>query len=177
MMEYRIPENYPSISPAAEEPPYVAPSDLPLVQKIALLWMRTENQRAKIVSAEVEMITKARPCFADFTSLVEARFASRAGNRHQLTISGTLASDYVARELALQMGIHKQINGSTSRYTCSMFCTCGEIFSLSLNQGHIESQKMRAFGRHLERVSAPGWKPHRPVQEMIDDLLSKLKAG
>ena len=177
MMEYRSPENYPSISPAKEDPPYIAPGDLPLAQKIALLWMRTENQRAKIVSAEVEQITRVRPRLSDFAALVEARFATTIGNRHQLTISGTLASDFVAKDLAITMGIHRRIAGSSSRYTCSMFCTCGEIFSLSLNQGHIESQKSRAFSRHLERVSAPAWKAPRPVQDVIDDLLSKLKAG
>jgi hypothetical protein len=169
-------EPFPETGWKPPEPvPYVKPTELPLVQRIALLIMRTQGELPKIVLTAAQAIK-----WEDFTALVEACWATRQGKYHRLTISGTMAADQVARDMARQLGIHHKIVLGDTRYYSSMACTCGRTFSMSKNEGNLVSQKMRAWSRHLTEVEEakakgiPYVAPELRVSQIIENAFKHV---
>ena len=140
---------------AAEEAKASRPgADLSESERYALLFM-SRQQLARAVAADMRGEDPVPPATTrDYRALAERGFAEvLPGQRwHSLTTAGAILADQLSRWLAKDRGIHFIWHSSAGGYTASSFCTCGWMRSFSKNQGHIESQRIRAIGNHMARV-------------------------
>ena len=128
---------------------YVPCTELPLVQRIALVTMRRGELAAKVLDA-CKQIDVPSPHLPDFRALVEQNYATRNAQYYRLTPIGVHAADEVTRALAKQLGIHHFTEGGVSRFILSLRCTCGWNAGHSKNEGHWTSAQMRLRSRHLQ---------------------------
>lgn len=142
---------------AAEEAKASRPgADLTDSERYALLSM-SRQMLARKVAADIRGDDPIPPASVkDYFALANRGLAEvPAGQRyHVLTGKGFLLADQVSRWLAKDRGVHFIWDNNTGGYSVSTHCSCGWHRTFSKNQGHIESQRMRAVGRHFEAVEA-----------------------
>jgi len=128
--------------------------DLSESERYALLFM-SRQQLARAVAADMRGEDPVPPATTrDYRALAERGLAEvLPGQRwHSLTTAGAILADQLSRWTAKERGIHFIWHSSAGGYTASSFCTCGWMRSFSKNQGHIDSQRIRAIGNHMARV-------------------------
>lgn len=164
---FRAVKSFPPVAPlifdeervrtAAEEAKASRPgADLSESERYALLFM-SRQQLAREVAKHMRGDDPVPPATTrDYRALAERGLAEvLPGQRyHSLTVEGARMADQVSRWLAKERGVHFIWDHNGSGYTVSTHCACGWYRTFSKNQGHIESQRMRAVGRHFEAVEA-----------------------
>lgn len=156
--------------------PEIPAEEWPNTRQLALMFLR----RTVLVKPVTQILQRStvKPTRYDWNWLRTHCLITRHETTRNLicTQQGGVIADRLAWHHARELGLHLFKEAGGDSYNVGLACSCGHFFiNLNKNQGHIQSQIYAAQGRHLHDVEQPGYKPPRPIGEILDEVIRRVQ--